>query len=142
FFASAPGNDQTYYKNYRDVQMYTSGATSPYPLTHMLDLYAGPDNSNVSQKANQWSGANNQRWVSAEYDAMYDEAAATTDPERAVELFIGMNDMMINEFVLFPIVSRASEKFAANNRILADNVAGSGWEPLYWNIANWRTVPE
>ena len=31
FFASAPGNDQTYYKNYRDVQMYTSDPTSPFP---------------------------------------------------------------------------------------------------------------
>ncbi len=140
FFASAPGNDQTYGKNYRDVQMFTSGATSPFPLTHMLDVYAGPDNSNVSQKSNQWSGQNNQRFVSAEYDAMFEECSATTDPERAAELFIGMNDLMINEFVLFPIVSRAAEKFGASNRLLADNFAGSGWEPLYWNIANWRTV--
>ena len=67
---------------------------------------------------------------------------ATTDPERAVELFIGMNDMLINEFVLFPIVSRAADKFGASNRLLPDNFAASGWEPLYWNIANWRTVPE
>ncbi|MCC6944294.1 MAG: peptide ABC transporter substrate-binding protein [Thermomicrobiales bacterium] len=142
FFASAPGNDQTYFKNYRDVQMYTNNPQSPLPVAYMLDAYAGEDNYNVSQKFNQWSGANNQRYINPEYDALYDELIATTDPERAAELFIGMNDIVINEFVMVQIVSRAGEKYGISNRLLNDNVAASDWEPLYWNVANWRTVPE
>ncbi len=58
FFSSAPGNDQTFYKNYRDIDMFTDNPTSPIPLGYMLSFYAGPDNSNMSQKANQWTGGN------------------------------------------------------------------------------------
>jgi peptide/nickel transport system substrate-binding protein len=140
FFASAPGNDQTYGHNYRDIQMYTSGPVSPFPLTHMQDYYAGPNNSNIAQKSNDWSGVNNQRWVNAEYDAMYQEVQATTDAERAAELFIMMNDMVINEVVVIPEVSRAADKYGVSNDLVPDNIAGSGWEPLYWNIANWTAI--
>src|SRR5690606_35051029 len=107
FFGSAPGNDQTYAHNYRDIQRFTSGPVSPYPLTHMQDYYAGPDNSNVAQEENQWSGFNNQRYVNPEYDALYEQAQSATDPDTAAELFIQMNDILINDFVLIPLVSRA-----------------------------------
>ncbi len=142
FFASAPGNDQTYGHNYRDIQMYTSGPVSPFPLTHMQDYYSGTNNSNISQKSNDWSGVNNQRWVNAEYDALYEEVQATTDAERAAELFIQMNDLVINEVVVIPQVARAAEKYAASDELVPDNIAGSGWEPLYWNIANWTAVSQ
>jgi peptide/nickel transport system substrate-binding protein len=142
FFASAPGNDQTYGHFYRDIQMYTSGPVSPFPLTHMVDYYSGPNNSNIAQKSNDWSGVNNQRWVSAEFDALYEEVQATTDAERAAELFIQMNDLVINEVVVIPQVSRAAEKYAASNELVPENIAGSGWEPLYWNIANWTAVSQ
>ncbi len=142
FFASAPGNDQTYGHNYRDIQMYTSGPVSPFPLTHMQDYYSGTNNSNISQKSNDWSGVNNQRWVNAEFDALYEEVQAATDAERAAELFIQMNDLVINEVVVIPEVSRAAEKYAVTNELVSDNIAGSGWEPLYWNIANWTAVSQ
>ena len=74
FFSSAPGNDQTFYHNYRDIDMFTDGPTSPVPLTYMLSYYAGPDNVNVSQKSNQWTGANTARYVNPDYDALYDQA--------------------------------------------------------------------
>jgi peptide/nickel transport system substrate-binding protein len=142
FFASAPGNDQTYNHNYRDIQMYTSTIESPYPLTWMQSQYAGPDNSNVAQKSNDWSGQNNQRWVNAEYDAMYEELLGATDPERATELFIMMNDIVINEVVLIPQVARAAQKYAVSNELVPENIGASAWESLYWNIANWTAVTQ
>jgi peptide/nickel transport system substrate-binding protein len=137
FFSSAPGNDQTYAHNYRDIQMFTSGPVSPYPLTHMQDYYAGPDNVNVAQKSNEWSGTNNQRYINPDYDALYEQAQTATDMEAAADIFIQMNDILINDFVLIPVVSRAAEKEAISNQLVADNIAVSGWEPAYWNIANW-----
>lgn len=140
FFSSAPGNEQTFYHNYRDIDMFTDGPTSTIPLSYMLSFYAGPDNSNVSQKSNQWTGANTSRYVNPEYDALYEQAVASTDVEEIAELCIQMNDILINEYVLIPVVSRASVKSAISNLLVADNVGASGWEPEYWNIANWRTV--
>lgn len=140
FFSSAPGNDQTFYHNYRDMDMFTDGPTSPIPLSYMLTYYAGPDNSNISQKANQWTGGNTARYVNPDYDALYEQALASTDAEQVAELCIQMNDIVINDFVLIPVVSRAAEKDAISNLLVADNVGASGWEPTYWNIANWTMV--
>jgi len=140
FFASSPGNDQTYGHNYRDIQMYTSGPVSPFPLTHMADYYAGPDNTNIAQGFNDWAGTNNQRYVNLEYDAMYEEVRSATNAERAVELFIAMNDLVINDVVVICEVSRASDKFAISNELVLENIAASAWEALYWNIANWTAA--
>ncbi len=41
FFSSAPGNDQTFYHNYRDIDMFTDNPTSTIPLGYMLSYYAG-----------------------------------------------------------------------------------------------------
>lgn len=140
FFSSAPGNDQTFYHNYRDIDMFTDGPTSPVPLSYMLSFYAGPDNSNVSQKSNQWTGSNTCRYVNPEYDALYDQAIAATDAEAIAELCIQMNDLLINDFVLIPVVSRAAVKSAVSNRLVTENIGASGWETEYWNIQNWTAV--
>jgi peptide/nickel transport system substrate-binding protein len=142
FFDSAPGNDQTYGHFYRDVQMYTNGWVSTFPILYMQDWYAGPDNSNVAQKGNDWSGVNNQRYVNPEFDAAYDEVVATTDAERAAELFIQMNDIVVNDRAIIPLVARAAEKYAISNRLVKENVAATATEALYWNIANWTEVVE
>ncbi len=137
FFSSAPGNDQTFYHNYRDIDMFTDNPTSPIPLGYMLSFYAGPDNSNISQASNQWSGGNSARYVNPEYDALYEQAVASTDAEEVAELCIQMNDILIDEFVLIPLVSRANVKDAASNLLLQENLAPNGWETSFWNIANW-----
>ncbi|MCO5221794.1 MAG: peptide ABC transporter substrate-binding protein [Thermomicrobiales bacterium] len=137
FFSSAPGNDQTFYHNYRDIDMFTDNPTSTIPLGYMLSFYAGPDNFNVSQKSNQWTGGNQARYVNPEYDALYDQAVASTDAEEVAELCIQMNDVLIEDFAVIPLVARAGVKDAASHLLLMDNLAPNGWETSYWNIANW-----
>ncbi len=140
FFSSAPGNDQTFYHNYRDIDMFTDNPTSPIPLGYMLSFYAGPDHSNVAQAGNDWSGGNQSRYVSAEYDALYEQAVASTDAEQVAELCIQMNDHLIENFVLIPLVARAGVKDAASNLLVKENIAPNGWETSFWNIANWTLV--
>jgi peptide/nickel transport system substrate-binding protein len=142
FFDSSPGNEQNYGHAYRDLQMYTNGPVSPFPILYMQDWYAGPDNVNVAQRANEWSGVNNQRYVNPEYDAAYDRLNATTDAEEAAELFIQLNDIVVNDIAIIPQVARAGELYAISNRLVADNVAATPWETLYWNIANWTAVEQ
>ena len=106
----------------------------------MATMYAGPDGRNISQKSNNWLGPNNLRWANAEYDALYDQAALATDLESAAALMIQMNDIIIRENAVIPLVNRAADKYAISNRLVNDNVALGPFEYNYWNIANWVTV--
>jgi peptide/nickel transport system substrate-binding protein len=140
YFDSSAGNDQNYPHFYSDITMYTNGPVSPFPIDYMSNYYAGKDNENVAQKANDWSGNNISRYVNAEYDAMWEEAQASIDAERVAELFIGMNDLLINDAALVPLVQRSAGNAAVANRIDTANFAKSPFEGDFWNIMNWRTV--
>jgi len=138
FFDSSAGNDQNTSHFYWDIAMYTSGAGSPIPTSFMLNWYAGPDGSNISQKSNGWAGVNSSRWVNADYDAAFDELGKVTTFEEANTLLIKMNDIVIDNVALIPQVNRAAAKSAIINTLVSDNVAASAFEPYeYWNMANW-----
>ena len=140
FFNVTPDNEFSYAHFFCDVEMWGVSPGFPFPEFFFEDWYAGPDNSNVAQRANDWSGWNLQRYVNPDFDELYEESTTTIDPERAVELFILMNDLIVNDFVVVPLVTRPDMFYALSTRILAENVGASAWEPLFWNIANWRTV--
>jgi len=146
FFDSSAGNEQNASHFYNDVQMYTDNPSLVYPLNYMQNWYGGanaasPDGSNIAQKENQWAGVNSSRFQNADYDAAYEAAASETDPEKAAELFIRMNDIVINEFAAVPLVQRAADKYAISNKLNNNNVATSFFEDLYWNIVNWNFAP-
>jgi peptide/nickel transport system substrate-binding protein len=140
FFGTAEGNDQNLYHMYWDVHEYAFAPSGPWPLSYMARWYSN-DGENIPQAENGWSRTNEGRYNNPEYDALYEEAAATSDPERAAELFIAMNDIIIQDVALIPIVQRAAEKYAIANRLNDANVAGGSFEALYWNIANWNELP-
>src|SRR5262249_31977722 len=73
FFSSSPGNNDTYSHFYTDVQMFTSSPTSPFPATYMIRFYSGDPAKDLAQKENNWSGRNIMRWVSKEFNQMYDQ---------------------------------------------------------------------
>ncbi|HQY30247.1 MAG TPA: ABC transporter substrate-binding protein, partial [Thermomicrobiales bacterium] len=139
FFDSAAGNDQNAQHFYAVLLMYTNGPTSSFPLNYMQAWYSGTPGS-VSQKSNNWGGINESRYQSDEYNAMYDRLTQTTVPEEATGLFIAMNDHLINNQVIVPEVARASESYAITNTLNNENVAGSLFEALYWNMANWNRI--
>jgi peptide/nickel transport system substrate-binding protein len=93
---------------------------------------------NIPQKENNWSQLNEGRYNNPDYDALYDQAAAETDPAKVNELFIQMNDIIINDVVLIPLVQRAAEKYALAKSLRKENIAGGPFESLYWNIVNWN----
>jgi peptide/nickel transport system substrate-binding protein len=136
FFDSAEGNDQNLAHFYNDVQMYTNGSSSPYPLLYMSNWYS----KNINQKSNKWSPGGDSRWSNAEYDQIFETLNNETDPEKAAASFIRLNDIMVENTVIIPLVQRAAETFAITNNINADPIAASAWETLYWNMANWNEV--
>lgn len=137
FFDLSAGNDQSYVKFYWDMEIYIQPQTSTRPLRYMQQWYAGPENSNVAQRSNGWSGSNNARWVNAEYDALYEQAESELDPDRLADLFIQMNDLIIQHHVLVPLVF-VSTASIASTKLLMDNLIVASFAGTYANIANWR----
>ncbi len=137
FFDGSPGNEQNINHFYTDINMYTSGPSTPTPTDFMILWYTGPDASNIAQQANRWNGQNVTRYQNPEYDKLYDQVRVETDLEKAAQILIQMNDLLINDVAVIPLVNRAADKYANSNTLVNDNLAISSFELNYWNIANW-----
>ena len=130
YFSSDAGNPDTAAHFYADIEMYTSSNSSPDPHSYM----AGWVGANADQKANSWSKGNRSRWINAEYDAAYEAARTELDNAKRAQLFIKMNDLVIQNYVHIPIINRKSVYGRAK---ALQNINYSTWDVDYWNIANW-----
>ncbi|HWK79158.1 MAG TPA: peptide ABC transporter substrate-binding protein [Thermomicrobiales bacterium] len=137
FFDSAAGNDQSRTHFYWDVEMHANQLLSPRPLAYVSCWYAGPYGDNIAQKSNQWNGTNNARYRSAEFDALYEAATKETDPEKLADLYIKMNDRIVDDVATVAIV-RTGIKCGAAKRLNEANFALGPFTYQYWNIANWN----
>jgi peptide/nickel transport system substrate-binding protein len=137
FFDSGAGNDQNAVHFYSDLSEQQNLPNSPRPIEYMELWYAGPDKSNIAQKSNSWSGGNWVRYQNDDYDAALEAARAETDPEKLADLFITMNDILIGDHAVVPLVLRGTPG-AHSTRLRAENIAPAPFSYDYWNIANWN----
>ena len=144
FFDNATGNEQNIGHMYVDINMYTNGATTPVPIAYTGNWYSGgEDRGNIAQASNNWLGTNRQRWISDDYDALYEQLLVATDVDEAFDLIIQLNDLVTNDRAVLPQVNRSTDTYAIANCLRKENAAkGVGFEYNYWNIANWNTVEE
>ncbi|MGC4193110.1 MAG: peptide ABC transporter substrate-binding protein [Thermomicrobiales bacterium] len=138
FFDGSAGNDQNFTHFYSDMQQYTDGATSSFPLNYMKYWYAGPDGENIAQKSNSWTGTNKTRYRNADYDAAWEQIATLTDQQKAIELFIELNDHVIDNHVEIPIAQLVADRYAVVNTFREENIAVTAFGDTFWNIANWN----
>jgi peptide/nickel transport system substrate-binding protein len=137
FFDGAAGTEQNINHFYWDFDMYQSVPNSPRPMSYMSAWYAGPDNVNIAQAANEWNGQNTSRWVNADYDAAFDAAQTEIDAEALASLFVEMNDLVITNYVTVPLVIVGSPR-GVSKRLRPDNISLAPFSYDYWNIANWN----
>jgi peptide/nickel transport system substrate-binding protein len=131
FFASDPANPDTYPHFYTDIQMYTTTMTQPDPQRFM-DQFTSWE---VSAKDNKWQGRNITRWRSDEYDRVWKAAESEMDPVKRAAHFIKMNDLVIQNVVVVPVLWRMVVS-AVSNRLKGTDV--SGWDSNLWNLAYWH----
>src|SRR6185503_6416999 len=129
FFSSDVANPDTYTKFYCDLQMYTTTMTQPDPEIFM-DQYCS---WLVATKENKWQGRNITRWVNADYDKAYKSAQNELDPVKRAALFIRLNDLVIENRVVIPVVARP--RVAAISTKLRAQM--SGWDLDFWNLQDW-----
>ena len=128
FFSSDVGNPDTNTKFHADLQMYNIGS-GPDPWVFMNQFYS----AEIASKANKWQGRNLSRWRNDEYDRIYLAARDELDPARRAALFVRMNDMVIENNVVIPLVS-AKESAAVSNKL---RMTLSGWESHLSLLKDW-----
>jgi peptide/nickel transport system substrate-binding protein len=129
YFSSDVANPDTYTHFYTDIQMYTTTMTQPDPELFMRQFLT----EEVSSKENKWQGRNITRWRNEEYDKLYRAAETELDPVKRAALFIRMNEMVIQNVVVIPVVFRPRVAAIANTM----RVEQSGWDSDFWNLHNW-----
>ena len=129
FFSSDVANPDTYSKFYCDIQMYTTTMTEPDPGPFMRQFLS----SEAATKANKWSGRNITRWQNPEYDKLYEASENEVDPVKRAALFIAMNDLVIKNVVVIPVVYRPGVVAIANNL----HAPLSGWDNNTWALQDW-----
>jgi peptide/nickel transport system substrate-binding protein len=133
FFGSDPGSPDTYQKFWADVEMYANNFSGSDPEAYMANWHS----SKIPSPETQWQGSNMPRFVNAEYDAMVAEMAVTGDIEKRAELAKAMNDMLMQNYVMIPLVYRG--RVSAHSNSLG-GVQLNTWDSELWNIADWYRV--
>ncbi|MRD46170.1 peptide ABC transporter substrate-binding protein [Caenimonas koreensis] len=129
FFSSDVANPDTYGKFWCDMQMYTTTMTQPDP-ERFMDQYTIKE---CSTKANKWQGRNIARWRNEEYDKLFAQGEAELDPVKRAALFIRMNDMVVKDNAIIPLISRPRVR-GANTKLVTSL---SGWDLDFSVLQNW-----
>jgi peptide/nickel transport system substrate-binding protein len=130
FFSSDPGNPDAHAKFHADMQMFTVTPGSPDPQAHMSQFVSWE----IARKANNWAGQNVVRWVNADYDRLWKQAETELDPVKRAALFIRMNDLLIDDVVVIPLVWR-NEVVAVSHTL--QGLELTTWDSNLWDLAYW-----
>ncbi len=130
FFGSDPGSPDTYQKLWADVEMYANNFSGSDPEAYMANWHSGQ----IPSPDTQWQGNNMPRFVNAEYDAMVAEMSVTADIDERARLAKSMNDLLMQEFVMIPLVYRG--RVSAHSNSLG-GVKLNTWDSELWNAADW-----
>jgi peptide/nickel transport system substrate-binding protein len=113
--------------------MYTTTQGKPDPQTFM-EQFASWE---VASKDNKYQGRNITRWRNEEYDKLFRAAEIEFDPVKRAAMFIKMNDMVIQNVVVIPVIWRNKVQ-AVSSRLRGHDI--SGWDNDTANLFNWFKV--
>jgi peptide/nickel transport system substrate-binding protein len=103
--------------------------TQPDPGLFMRQFMS----SEVKSKANKWQGRNVTRWQNADYDKLHDDSDHELDPVKRAAMLIAMNDMVIKDVVIIPVVTRPTVSAVGKGMQLPL----SGWDSNLYGIQDW-----
>ena len=129
FFSSDVGNPDTVARFQADMQQFAFSMGQPDPGRYM-DQYVSWE---FATKANKWQGRNTSRWRNDEYDRLYKAAETELDPVQRAAMFIRMNDLVVQDHHILPLVFRP--KIAGIGSKLVMPL--SGWSEDMGLLAHW-----
>ncbi|WP_298431108.1 peptide ABC transporter substrate-binding protein [uncultured Jannaschia sp.] len=135
FFGGDAGSPDTFQKFYADVEMYanTFNGTDPqaYLANGLCDKAPSPDT--------QWQGENISRFCMEEYDTLWNELAQTADISERQRIAKELNDMIVQNGGMIPLVHRGRLSAHANS---LGGIKLNVWDSELWNIADWYRIGE
>ncbi len=130
FFGGDPASPDTYQKFYADIEMYTNNFDGTDPESYMSNWAC----NNIPGPDTGWLGNNIQRSCDPEYDALVEQMARTADLEDRAALAIQMNDMIVQNGWMIPLIHRGAVSARRND---LEGVLMNVWDSELWNIADW-----
>ena len=131
FFGGDPGNPDTLNKMYVDIQMYTNGPESPDPTSY----FEGWTCEKANAKANNWQAGDASRYCNPDYDALYATYKVEFDQAKKAEMAIQLNDMLISNVVIIPLVNRFTPQGKTKS---LEGPTYNTFDSGLWNIASWK----
>ena len=130
FFGPPTDTVDTRRQFYADLEEFAFSNKSPDPTAYM----AGWTCDNIAQKENDWSLPNWSRYCNPEFDTLFNQASTELDPDKRAELFVKMNEVLINDFGVIPLVNI---QFQAGMNADLKGYNLTPWDVDLWDIANW-----
>lgn len=127
-----PPNDTTDTRRqfYADLEEFAFSNKSPDPTAYM----AGWACDQIAQKENEWSLPNWSRYCNPKFDELFQQAASELDQTRRAELFVQMNELLIQDAAVIPLVALTTPVLVSKELKGYDFTA---WDSDPWNIADW-----
>ncbi|MGI9357398.1 MAG: peptide ABC transporter substrate-binding protein [Rhizobiaceae bacterium] len=130
FFGGDPGSPDTFQKFYADVEMYANTFNGTDPQAYLGN---GLCDKAPSPKT-QWQGENISRFCMEEYDKLHAELSKTAGIEKRAEIAKKLNDMIVQNGGMIPLVHRGRLSAHANT---LGGVTLNVWDSELWNVADW-----
>ncbi len=129
YFSSDVSNPDTLRHFSTDLQMYSTTMQQPDPSVFMRQFLS----SEIASRANKYQGRNVVRWQSPEYDRLFARSEIEIDPVKRAAMFIALNDILIKNVVVIPVVTRPAVSAMANSL----HAPLSGWDTNTYAIQDW-----
>jgi peptide/nickel transport system substrate-binding protein len=128
FFSVDFANPDVANKFYCDLQLHSfSMGVDPWAAMRGFCSWE------VASKANKWMGGNKCRWRNEAFDEAYRAAEGELDPVKRAALIIRMNDLVVQDRVVLPLVSRMNVTAASHQLQLQL----SGWGSSLTGLRDW-----
>ncbi|MEM7268191.1 MAG: peptide ABC transporter substrate-binding protein [Pseudomonadota bacterium] len=131
FFGGDQSSPDTFQKFYADIEMYTNLFSGTDPEAYMSNWTC----AQIPAPSNNWLGSNMPRYCSEEYDALAAKFAQTAALSERQAIAKQMNDKLMQEGAMIPLVHRGRVSAHANS--LA-GIKLNTWDSELWNVADWH----
>lgn len=138
FFSTDEANPDTAVKFFTDAEMFTNGSNTPDQTTYLK----GWTCDEIKTKSAKWVGTNYERFCNKDYDALWNQLTKETDQAKRNDLSIKLNDILVNDVVVIPLVARKTPD--GYSKQLTNIDVNGAWDSTLWNIAEWgkTTAPK
>lgn len=131
FFSNDLANPDTWTKFFADVQLYSQGMTAPDD-----PIFSGNWTCDqIKTKSANWTGRNLSRWCNPDYDKLFDQLGNTLEPAKRAALYKQLNDMLVDNVVMIPLVARQFP-------VVATSTSLKGVVPDPWDSNDLAHIPD